>query len=279
MAFANFFQELLALIIMLSLASAAAGFAPVVPALQARAAAPQIAMESVSDLESLAEKCNPVVGFWDPIGLTTNIGDTEEASVGWYRHAEIKHGRVAMAGFVGFCVQSNGIHFPWDLANGISYADISAAGGPAAQWDALPTSAKLQIIGFVGFLEMYSETSYVLGLCGEKHYVKGGKPGFFPPLKVVDWPHPVPLNLWDPFGFTAKMTPERKEKALIAEINNGRLAMIGLFGLISASKGLIVPGLDGLGITPYAGEYMSPFTAADASLPFIKEMSTWAAPY
>jgi hypothetical protein len=91
---------------MLSLASAAAGFAPVVPALQARAAAPQIAMESVSDLESLAEKCNPVVGFWDPIGLTTNIGDTEEASVGWYRHAEIKHGRVAMAGFVGFCVRT-----------------------------------------------------------------------------------------------------------------------------------------------------------------------------
>ena len=175
-------------------------------------------MESVADLETLAEKCNPVVGFWDPIGLTANVADTEEATVGWYRHAEIKHGRVAMAGFVGFCVQSNGIHFPWDLANGVSYADISAAGGPAAQWDALPTSAKLQIIGFIGFLEMYSETSYVLGLCGEKHYVKGGKPGFFPPLKAVDWPHPVPLNLWDPFGFTAKMTPERKEKALIAEI-------------------------------------------------------------
>merc|ERR1712216_383219 len=121
---------------------------------------------------------------------------------------------------------------------------IAAAGGPGAQWDALPTSAKLQIIGFIGFLEMYSETSYVLGLCGEKHYVKGGKPGFFPPLKAVDWPHPVPLNLWDPFGFTAKMTPERKAKALNAEINNGRLAMIGLFGMLSASKGLIVPGLD-----------------------------------
>jgi hypothetical protein len=34
--------------------------------------------------------------------------------------------------------------------------------------------------------------------------------------------HPLPLNLWDPLGFTKKLTPEKKEKALLAEINNGR---------------------------------------------------------
>jgi hypothetical protein len=33
--------------------------------------------------------------------------------------------------------------------------------------------------------------------------------------------HPLPLNLWDPLGFTKKLTPERKEKALLAEVNNG----------------------------------------------------------
>jgi hypothetical protein len=49
--------------------------------------------------------------------------------------------------------------------------------------------------------------------------VRGGKPGFYPSFKMI--PHPVPLNLFDPFGFTKKLTPEQKEKKLLAEVNNG----------------------------------------------------------
>jgi hypothetical protein len=230
-------------------------------------------------MEALAKKLNPTVGFWDPLGI---VGpDTMPETIGWFRHAEIKHGRVAMAGFVGYCIQANGIHWPWNLQGPIgslnadmpviSFADISAAGGPADQWDALPTAAKIQIFGFVAFLELWSESPVNLERAGTVHYVRGGKPGVFPDFE--NNPHPVPLkSLWDPFGFTKKMTPERKEKALLAEINNGRLAMIGIFGLISASKGLIVPGLDGLGITPYSGEIMAPFSSANSDLTFVPEM-------
>jgi len=236
--------------------------------------------ETAASLEELANTCNPKVGLWDPCGIieraTENKMETE--TLGWFRHAEIKHGRVAMAAFVGFCVQSNGIYFPWDLANGVSHASIAAAGGPGDQWDALPTPAKVQILTFIGLLELYSETTFVLEKSGEKHYVLGGKPGYFPPFaylrETVGQP---PLDLWDPFGFTKKLTEEQKARKLAIEINNGRLAMIGIFGMLSASKGLYVPGLDSIaGIKPYAGEYMAPFSMTNADLPFVTDMLGWA---
>jgi len=241
-------------------------------------------IKDAAGLADLAKKLNPIVGYWDPL----NIGGTSPETIGWFRHAEIKHGRVAMAAFVGFIVQSNGIHFPWNLQAPvlginagiptISHADISAAGGPADQWDALPTSAKIQIIGFIGFLEMWGESSVALEMDGQQHYVRGGKPGYFPTFKDK-MPHPVPLNFWDPLGLTKKMTPERKEKALLAEINNGRLAQIGIIGCVSASKGLIVPGLDSVGIKPYAGEVMAPFSTTNADLPYVTDMLSWTGPW
>jgi hypothetical protein len=246
-------------------------------------------METAADLESLAKQLNPTVGFYDPLGFAkSGMGEagtlaSEEAVIGFLRQAEIKHGRVAMAAFVGFIVQSNGIHFPWDLTtSGISHADIAAAGGPAAQWDALPTASKLQIFGAIGFLEGWGENSKAIKAQGQSHYMRGGKPGFYPSFQVTSGSkpsiHPMPLDLFDPFGLQKKMTPEKKQKALLAEINNGRLAMIGIMAFMAEAKlPGAVPGLVGK-VTPYTGEIMAPFAAGDASLPYVSEMLKYTLP-
>jgi len=258
----------------LLLAPAALGFAPVTP-FRAPARA-NVRMESQADLEVLAKELNPVVGFWDPLGMTdSNDGNSfmgqygVEGAIAFLRHAEIKHGRVAMAAVVGFIVQSNGIHFPWATSfSGLTYADIAAAGGPAAQWDAVPTAGKLQIFGLIFLLELWGEYAV-----GDDHYMKGGKPGLYPsfaPLKESIG-HPV-LDLFDPFGFTKKMSDEKKATSLKAEINNGRLAMLGIMGFVAASsvEGS-VPALAGL-IEHYDGEVMAPFSASDSSLPYVSDM-------
>jgi len=66
--------------------------------------------------------------------------------------------------------------------------------------------------------------------------MRGGKPGFYPEIKGKGGPggHFL-LNLWDPFGFTTKRTAEQKERGLKCEILNGRAAMLGIMGMLSAS--------------------------------------------
>ena len=154
------------------------------------------------DARELAEKLNPVIGFYDPLGLSSanfwekgNDFTCARASTalrrrfvllpccscnltphaltrrrmhlnrryGWIRQAEIKHGRVAMAAFVGYLVQASGTHWAFPLhryalgASGTETLAYTPGLSPPEQWDALPLEARWQIVLFVGFLEWWSE--------------------------------------------------------------------------------------------------------------------------
>jgi len=238
----------------------------------------KVRMDALGDLKEQAKSLNPLVGFWDPLGLAEKDfwDQGNDATIGWLRHAEIKHGRVAMAGFVGYCLHENGYHWPWKLSNSLpDYSSFEGLSAPAV-WDAIPTASKLQILIVIGFFEFWSENRFALESDGQSHYMKGGKPGYFPSFKEI--PHPVPFNLFDPFKFTKKFSEEEKARKLNIEVNNGRLAMLGLMSLISEAKVPgAVPALAGM-IKKYDGQPMAPFAEKDADLAFVKDMLEYKLP-
>ena len=197
--------------IMLSLLSlSSSGFTPAmhIPASAPRCAGPVMGVESM-------EGVGPETGnkIFDPLGLADGAS---ERTLAWYRAAELKHSRVAMAAVTGWAyVSSGGPLFPGYLSiqEGVTFESLGRDG--YAAWDAVPDNGKAQIIGVIGILELLGEASV------KPHYMAGGTPG------------KIPL-LWDPLGFTARLSPETLARKRLAELKNGRLAMIGVMSLVSA---------------------------------------------
>ena len=83
--------------------------------------------------------------------------------------------------------------------------------------------------------------------------MRGGKPGYFPPFGG-----PVPDLVFGRAGIT-RASAETNAKRLNVEVNNGRLAMIGLFGFLAeACVPGSVPGLAPF-LKHYDGNVMIPF--------------------
>eukprot|EP00593_Proboscia_inermis_P012587 CAMPEP_0171321864 /NCGR_PEP_ID=MMETSP0816-20121228/114613_1 /TAXON_ID=420281 /ORGANISM="Proboscia inermis, Strain CCAP1064/1" /LENGTH=263 /DNA_ID=CAMNT_0011820225 /DNA_START=54 /DNA_END=848 /DNA_ORIENTATION=- len=173
----------------------------------------------VTSEEILSEGVSIELGnnIWDPAGLAEIGGD---ATLAWFRHSEVKHGRVAMAAFVGWWAVGAGLHFPGQLAYGLDFGSIPKTGLDA--WDAVPGIGKVQMLMFAGLIEFHDELFFSRrGV----HYMRGGTPG----------KNMVP-GLYDPFGFSATRSEEALATGRLREIKNGRLAMIGIAGMYAAAS-------------------------------------------
>lgn len=165
------------------LASSAAAFAPAASNSRASVAVG----ETKADLESLAKELNPLVGYFDPLELGSDEfwGQSNDATVGFLREAEIKHGRIAMFAFVGYIVHANGIKFPWAMQmDGTPFPSVSSA--PEA-WDQISDSAKWQIFGFIGFLEFVSKYVSAIGSI-PWFFTMAYRPNDFDPLLTIASP-------------------------------------------------------------------------------------------
>ena len=164
-----------------------------------------------ANLDGLPGNSLPIKSF-DPLNLA-DWGSAE--TLQWFRAAEIKHGRVAMVATTGYIVQGAGFHFPGQLSSDISFESLSSM-KPFDAWDQVPAGGKAQILATIFIAEFISETQ------GE-HYMKGGQ---------------FPTMVFPPIDFSgvSDATMDRKRTS---EINNGRLAMIGIMSFIAANA---VPG-------------------------------------
>jgi hypothetical protein len=153
--------------------------------------------------------------IWDPLQLASPLNGPQENKIYWYRQAEIKHGRVAMAACVGWIFPKVFGFFP-------AFASSEGLSDPLTIWANLPIEIKGSFILSVGIIEFLSEKEGV-------HYMRGGKLGV----------GKVPFG-WDPANLLKfKGDEEQRRKSRLSELKNGRLAMIGIASLYAHS---VIPG-------------------------------------
>merc|ERR1719198_451180 len=208
---------------MLSFHSASLSFnAPLVRLPAATTAAASVKMAFVDGLEGVGEETGSEI--WDPINIAGSVSDE---AVMWFRASELKHGRVAMLATVGYLAGAAGITFPGEIAGGVTFASVGAA-GPWEAW------GKVQMGTIILALETATESK-------KPHYMRGGTPGKIDslPFDGISGLWAPKIKFWDPLGFTNALTEEQKARKRKAELKNGRLAMIGI---ISFFVGHSLPG-------------------------------------
>mmetsp|Transcript_15730 Transcript_15730/g.34050 ORF Transcript_15730/g.34050 Transcript_15730/m.34050 type:complete len:194 (-) Transcript_15730:144-725(-) len=177
------------LVIFLSAIASATAFAP--------ASQPQ----QITALSAKSDYANDIgvvapLGIWDP-SSKLDLETPEE--VARLRGLELKHGRVAMLGVVGYLTTYAGVRFP-------GLEDVPAGW---AAWGALPQEVVWQFATTLIFMEIANRDQ------------TGGKAEFDGDFR----------NGFIDFGWD-KQTDEWKKKKRTIELNNGRAAQMGIIGLM-----------------------------------------------
>ncbi|CAJ1447257.1 unnamed protein product [Effrenium voratum] len=153
--------------------------------------------------ESIAGTGGPFPeNYWDPAGITSKKSEEEILEL---RAIELKHGRVAMLAVLGWFHVAGGFHIIGDFATG-TYLDNN----PLVSVTQLPMGGMWQTVFFIMCLEWVS--TYVC------------PPPKSKPWDILGWSDILledEDNYWNQF-----------RKAEVQELNNGRLAMMAIVGLI-----------------------------------------------
>ncbi|CAK0856285.1 unnamed protein product, partial [Prorocentrum cordatum] len=149
----------------------------------------------------------PPVGFWDPLGLSS---DGSAFNFARRREVELKHGRVSMFATIGYIVPEY-YKLPGFLSPsyGIQFSEVPNGLGALSK---VPALGWLQIITLAGITEVQIYKDPVKGEPG--NYGAG-----FLGVKSIG----LTSN-----GFT---DPEYRKMKLNAELANGRLAMMAIIGM------------------------------------------------
>jgi len=209
-------------LVLAALATSANAFAPA-PLLKSAAAPRAASRGQVAMFDPSAQYgvLKPV-GFFDPLGLSKGI--SEEKFFRW-REIEIKHGRVCMVAFVGFIWQQGLGHLPGYISH---HPDLKFSEIPdgVAAIGAVPGLGWAQILWFAGLLELGPFSVYNR---------REERPGAFNYFK------------WggnDVGEAYPGLTDENRIQKLTIELQNGRLAMLGVLGMLMGD--VVAPGTMGL---------------------------------
>ena len=168
-------------------------------------AAPVVEAPAAFDVTAMAGVTAPF-GFFDPLGLSKAVS---EERVKYFRESEIKHGRVAMLAALGFPLA--------EKFHPLFGGQINVPSYVAYQETPLQTFWPVVVL-YIGFIEVFSIVQFESPFEGKLWTIKASHvPGSY------DF-DPLDQAPSDPVAYAAIQNKE---------INNGRLAMIAIAGMVA----------------------------------------------